>query len=276
MPSGEQDWPVFLTGCHRAGTTLVRFLLDSHPRIACPPESKFLCGLYEFAEYPQVMAALDSLHWQPAEVLAEIGHFARRFLDGYAARQRKARWVDKTPNYCRILPFLDDIFQGQVLYLFLVRHPLDTICSLQEFFRLAGTGFSDPDIARAVERYGAGYRCWARHWCDVYEAIDVFAAARPERSHIFHYEDLVRRPRETVGELFTFLGEEYEEDLLARAFHTPHDVGYEDPKIRQTCQIHASSVGRWKGWDRGLSESLWRVVEPAAVRFGYSLEAEGG
>ncbi|MBI3838011.1 MAG: sulfotransferase, partial [Planctomycetia bacterium] len=34
--------PVFLIGCPRSGTTLLRVMLDSHPHLASPPETFFL------------------------------------------------------------------------------------------------------------------------------------------------------------------------------------------------------------------------------------------
>lgn len=37
--------PGFIIGVYRSGTTLLRFVLDSHPNIAVPPESNFLNGL---------------------------------------------------------------------------------------------------------------------------------------------------------------------------------------------------------------------------------------
>src|SRR3954462_15908459 len=49
----RRSWPAFLVGCHRSGTTLLRRLLDSHPHIACPPESKFIAGFEAFLTYPQ-------------------------------------------------------------------------------------------------------------------------------------------------------------------------------------------------------------------------------
>jgi len=56
-----QAAPVFLIGCHRSGTTLMRYLLDAHPNLACPPESKFLAALHEVFKYPQAVRVLASL-----------------------------------------------------------------------------------------------------------------------------------------------------------------------------------------------------------------------
>jgi hypothetical protein len=57
------DWPVFLIGCHRSGTTLAHYLLDAHPHLACPPESKFLAGVQALVDYPQAANALYTLTW---------------------------------------------------------------------------------------------------------------------------------------------------------------------------------------------------------------------
>ena len=34
--------PIFVVGCQRSGTTMLRLILDSHPRISCGPETRFL------------------------------------------------------------------------------------------------------------------------------------------------------------------------------------------------------------------------------------------
>src|SRR6185437_7753833 len=134
MDNDRQTWPTFLVGCHRSGTTLTRFILDSHSRIASPPESKFISGLYALQGHPQWRPALRSLRLGRQEITAELGRFTRRLMDSYAARCGKMRWVDKTPNYYKILPFIDEMFEQKVLFLFIVRHPLDNVLSLHEFF----------------------------------------------------------------------------------------------------------------------------------------------
>ncbi len=37
--------PIFIVGCHRSGTTLLRIIMDSNPHISCGPETRFLADL---------------------------------------------------------------------------------------------------------------------------------------------------------------------------------------------------------------------------------------
>src|SRR6266508_1904763 len=44
MPSSRRA-PIFVVGCQRSGTTLLRLILDAHPNISCGPETRFLTDL---------------------------------------------------------------------------------------------------------------------------------------------------------------------------------------------------------------------------------------
>src|SRR5258708_17746472 len=39
--------PVFISACARSGTTLLQLMLHAHPRIAIPPETRFVVTSYE-------------------------------------------------------------------------------------------------------------------------------------------------------------------------------------------------------------------------------------
>src|SRR5258708_24668045 len=41
------DRPIFILGCPRSGTTLLQLMLHAHPRIAIPPETRFVLTSYE-------------------------------------------------------------------------------------------------------------------------------------------------------------------------------------------------------------------------------------
>src|SRR5262245_61425919 len=87
--------PVIVGGAVRAGTTVIRTMLDTHPHIAAGPESwvfvyrlddKFLAD-----EYGYSLEEIQTLR-RACRCLPE---FAERFLSGYAQRMGKARWAEK-------------------------------------------------------------------------------------------------------------------------------------------------------------------------------------
>ena len=45
--SENNQKPIFIIGCERSGTTLIRLILHSHPNIALPPQTKFLKKIYK-------------------------------------------------------------------------------------------------------------------------------------------------------------------------------------------------------------------------------------
>src|SRR5260370_35851333 len=117
--------PVFITGCHRSGSTLLRYLLDAHPELACAPESKFIAGVEAFIRYPQALEGLHSLGLTDQQVRRLLRGLIEECLTFYAAQQGKPRWIDKTPNYARMLPFIDELFEHEAHYLLMLRHPFD-------------------------------------------------------------------------------------------------------------------------------------------------------
>src|SRR3954466_16294700 len=39
--------PIFIVGCPRSGTTMLQLMVHAHPRIAIPPETRFLMAAYD-------------------------------------------------------------------------------------------------------------------------------------------------------------------------------------------------------------------------------------
>jgi hypothetical protein len=269
---GKRPRPLFIVGGHRSGTTLLRYILDAHPRIACPPESKFIAGVEALLDYPQAQMGLRSLGLSTDELMAKLRSFIEDVFMAYATRANKHRWADKTPNYSRLLPLIDQIFSREPLYLCVARHPLDCIASLEEFFWQSPHN-EDPDIAANVLRYGKGRYGWAQFWLEAYQRIQLFATGVAHRAHIVKYEDLVSRADATVRGIFSFIGEECPEGIVQEAFKQSHGGGFQDLKILQTKGIHQSSLARWREWPQAEISAIWNIVGPLASQFGYTADA---
>src|ERR1041384_5885979 len=112
----SSDSPIFIVGCPRSATSLLRDLLRSHPRLTFPEESHFIPALYRAYGDPKnerearALArrgpparglgggAVRGWRWPLAPwVSAGDRSFARmvsRVYEGWAERQRKPRWGD--------------------------------------------------------------------------------------------------------------------------------------------------------------------------------------
>jgi hypothetical protein len=204
--------------------------------------------------------------------MPDIYLLVRRFIDGvfedYLSKSRKERWIDKTPAYYSLIPFVEAVFNGSAQYILLVRHPLDCICSLDEFIPLWPQP-DDPDVRRLVTIYGRGRYALAKYWVEVNERIAYSLSALEKRAFLVRYEDLVRDPSREMKRILTFLGEDPTLLHLRSALWRPRTPGYQDPKILHTRSVHTNSVGRYRTLPEGELDALWNLVAAVAQRFGY-------
>lgn len=267
----KQNGSIFVVSSMRSGSTLLRYLLASHPSLACPPESKFIAALEQTLRYPQMLTALASIGAHKDMLYSLYRHMIEEILGQYAAKIGKRRWVDKTPTYYRCLPFIDEVFNQEAQYIFLVRDPLDTVYSMEAFVgRHPSVIRGDPDIVRMCSAYGASRVAWARYWIEVYEAIDEFAQSCSHRCHTVTYEDLAQEPLDTMKRIVRFLGEAPDGIDLNVALRNQIPAGYQDDKIQATSSVHTDSIGCSKVWTKREQESIWQIVESTAVKFQYS------
>ena len=266
--------PAFLVGCHRSGTTLLRYILDTHVDIACPPETKLLTALSQVVFHSQTVPALNALGVSQEALLVELGRVASRILETYATQKGKRRWVDKTPNYYTILEQIDAMFEHNAQYVFLTRHPFDSIVSLEEFFGSPSESHSDPEIARVAQRYGYGRLAWAKYWVEVNERILYAKEALGSRALLLRYEDLVRKPTDIVSRVLDFLEESQDPKVVLNAFQVSHDDGFQDSKIKMSSGLHRDSVYRaWNVLKARERSMVWNFVEDLATSLGYTADA---
>src|SRR6266487_1377204 len=128
---------VFLLATPRAGSTLVSAILGNHSRVLCPSEPWFLLSLRSlYNEYNGVVARYDQRFADIAlhELISEeefnsaARAFARTVYNTKLDTAQKTVFVDKTPRYYHILPFLEQLFPQSKRF-WLKRNPLDVAAS---------------------------------------------------------------------------------------------------------------------------------------------------
>lgn len=212
---------LFVVGCGRSGTTVLRTVLDAHPELAVAHEAGFVVPLarrrarYErpggfdgerfvrdVAKARRLRSNLGISESDLRGVLAEgpvvdLADATRRIFALYAARHGKARYGDKMPGYVLHLRMLAEMFP-EARFVHIIRDGRDVALS-----SMALEGTTDDPVELAynwTKRVGAGR-----------------AAGRdlgPARYHEVRYEALVVEPEAVVGRLCSFLDLEFEPSML--------------------------------------------------------------
>ena len=258
--SDRRAWPIVVGGCHRSGTSLVRRILDAHPRIHCGPEVTFFRDFHgDFRDDPlrRLRFTTTVQDLLPADEAFDVLGSAFVELHERAARRAgKRRWADKAPENVLHTAEWERLLEGRFLFVHVVRNPLDTVASMEGRFPLT--------LPVSLEGRVEHYRRYT-------EAGLAFADAQPDRSARVLYEELCAGTSGVVDELMEWLDEG--SDPAQLAFNArPHQEGLEDPKIASTDGVHARSLGRWKSilsadeaahvW--AMTSDLWERLDPEA------------
>ncbi|MGH3245448.1 MAG: sulfotransferase family protein [Trebonia sp.] len=238
--------------CHaRSGSTLLRFLLDTHPELACPPETNLpgLCAqlatVWSLIEGAPLSANRgDEPPEIPQAAIAGIRHTMDRLVGSYLGRRGKLRYCDKSLGTARYADLLARVYP-QAKFVCLYRHPMDVIASGMEAcpWGLSGFGF-DQYIS---ETPGNAVLALARFWADNTALALAVEERFPERCHRVRYEDLVTTTEETAAGIFSFLGASPVADVSTSCFSNERErFGPGDYKIWRTSEVTDASVGR--GW----------------------------
>jgi hypothetical protein len=248
----EHDFPFFLVGHDRSGTTMLRLVLD-RGEVAVPPESMFLVdfapvrragGLEDPARAERFLRAvwnhprvrLWGLRGDPPAIPAGLSHAqAYRFVVSapfvaYARQEGKARWGDKTPLYLRHVDELASVWP-EARFLVLVRDGRDVALSVMPL------------------PFGAN-NVWAaaRSWAHAVRLGRQAEQTYPGRVLTLRYEDVVERPAEETRRACDFLGLPFDPDMLA-VERTDSSKIVEDQSAWFTsvwAGINASAVGKWR------------------------------
>ncbi len=277
MMTDQDPAPVFILSSARSGSTLLRFIMDSHPDFACPPETRVaaMCAQLAFtwSTLENAGSGKQRLPWDPAALsaraIAAIRAAVGEAFGGYLRTRGKNRWCDKSLDSYQFAPIVAQIFPA-ARFIVLTRHCMDVAGSVVE---LSPWGLYSFGLAASSARYpGNSVAAVADNWLGCTELSLGFAASHPDRCHRVRYEDLVTAPEETAAAIFSFLGVRQVPGITEACFRTPHDRdGAGDQKIWLTSSVSSDSVGRGaavpaSALPPALRESVNRLLDTLGYR----------
>lgn len=288
---------VFILSKGRSGTTLLQTMLDSHPEIVAPLESRFIAHFYhkygrrthwtkvqkdEFIG--DVLSEMKIAYFWELDVsclterihqLPECTSYGALCKQVYASRtspfQKEAPRViiDKNPIYSVLIPIIRKVYP-EARFIQVVRDYRANVSSYAKF---------QPN--KSIRNLG--YK-----W-NLYNAkIEKFKKSHPNKFYSMRYEDLVEQPERIMKEILNFLNIPFHPAVL----HYQKDMeasyqGYLDrapsDKIREirkqaTQQVHGNltkplDVGLIHSWKKKLSREQVSVLDEICgsmgQQFGY-------
>lgn len=238
-----QNTPILITGCQRSGTTLMRLVLNSHPKILSIDEDRF--------HFPSINTYLNA-PWLPRYVCFKL------------------------PSYAPLLQLLRGIPNLRVIWC--VRDPIDTVWSMMKLKmnidnKQSVPWAAHPDCAQTeiVNSFWSLNEVKKQELSEHMNKFQVIANKNPlERSrsdniftgalcwtiknslperykeenieiHTVRYEILVTSPKHTIKSILEYIGVDWSDDVLGH--HNKHE-GLSVGNTSNTRPIDNRSVGQ--------------------------------
>ena len=236
--------PMFILSCERSGSTLLRYIVDTHADIACQAGLAIgaLCAaLYRSAYYSVGQAVASSEIERSSRVIEKIRQIITALMAEYTTAKGKRLWCDKTPANLHTLDVLGTVFpDGKFICLY--RHGMDVIHSCLEIS--SRNGFAeefDPYLRKYPENLTAAM---VDSWTDKTGKLLAFERANQRKCFRITYETLVLNTVPTLEAMFAFLGLRFDPKMLDSVFRVHHDEGVGDDRIRFSKEISKRSLGK--------------------------------
>jgi tetratricopeptide (TPR) repeat protein len=227
------EFPLFVVGMMRSGTTLTETILSGHSRVKAGGEQAFWTErVIDF-----IFVENDRLQVEHATVMK----FAQHYLDLVDPHDDQIRYVvDKNPGNIDLAGILHTALPNAKI-MHLKRHPVDNLLSIWMTPLNAHVRYAS-DRSNLV----FAYREYARLWKHFEQVLP------PDRFRTFRYEDLTSEPEITIRSMLDYLDLEAEEACFAPERNARSVLTPSVYQVRQP--IHRGSQERWRNYEPWLGE----------------------
>jgi hypothetical protein len=279
MNQNREIPPIFIVGVPRSGTTLLRFILSSHPRIYIPDETGFLPFINIDPDKTLNKSGVASLikrigilnkSWEG--IIVDINEFYDELpekklyyvLTGMykviISPYHAIRWGDKTPGYINYIPHISTIFPN-AQFIHIIRDGRDvTLSSINKWGHKVYM-----DSVYLLNNWVKG----------VEEGRSSGSELGRDRYLEIFYEELIINTIPTINKISEFLNEGthpnmYDHTKLSKQIISPSG------HVEVRASITDSSVNRWKSemstFDKKIS---FRIASKTLQEFHYETPNHG-
>jgi hypothetical protein len=282
----QPNRPVIIGACPRSGTTLLRTMLNSHPEIGVPRETRFVLEAWaerdSFGDLRERENRRRLARWifrreesqagrlglnrknAVARLVAApptLGSMLATCFLMYAEKHGKTRWGDKRPTYAARMYVIRDFFPN-AQFINILRDPRACAASMRRL------GWYNGDLVPAVELWERSVKIvdrWRRR-LGADQLLDV------------KYEDLVADPEPQLARVTAFTG------LAADVRSLEAMLRYYEDDERRSPRYHANvsrppDPTRVDQWKKVLEPQEVAFIEqatgPLMTHYGYEPAADG-
>ncbi|MBL4941740.1 MAG: sulfotransferase [Colwellia sp.] len=227
--------PIFICGMFRSGSTLVEQILAAHPEVSAGGEREFFLRLIEnsLSPFPQSLLELSISKFQ--KIADEyLNDLAKAFPDA-------VNIIDKRPENYLYIGLIKILFpNARIIYT--QRNALDNCLSVY-FLRLGGR----MNYALSLENTAHYYKQQAKlmaYWQDRFKG-DIYT---------LNYDELVSNSEEEIKGLIHYLQLDWHSNCLN--FHEMKNRVKTASVWQVRKPLYASSSGRWKNYQKHISELI--------------------
>lgn len=266
----------FLAGLPRSGSTLLANILAQHPNIYVTPTSGIVDMLVQVRNAWDLNDAFQAADRQLNEANKE--RVLRAMLEAYFAHTSQPICIDKNRYWAEFLEMAAALVGGreQIKVIVTVRDLRDVLASFEQLYRKTSAfGQVQTDAAVALKFKTAQGRVEtfidaAQPVGRAYIAIrDAVTRGWKDRMHFVDYEDLTRQPKQTLADIYRFLGEPSHDHDFDRV----EQVTFEDDFVygfKDLHQIRPQVKPQAPQWTHVFDDSVfqspaWKNVENAAT-----------
>lgn len=262
--------PVFILSCERSGSTMLRYIVDSHSEIVCPGHLYIahLCASLNILISGTLMQNKKELSEKDKKwfVISETKKIVDDVMERYLIEKNKSIWCEKTPMNLEHLDLLDEHYPD-AKYICLYRHCMDVVHSS---LNLSKYRFLPEHVPFVQRNPGNIIAAMTENWLEKTEKLVKFEEKRQARCFRVKYESIVMEPEKTLKSLFNFLGVCWEKDLINRVFKIEHDNGEGDGRAALSSKIRQDSVGKGAEVPKsGIPDKFLSKIDELLCELGY-------